>query len=516
MNFLGFFLALCPIIVLIIFMMGLKKPAWVAAIAAFVTSVILAFVYWKSPANLVLMASVEGAAMGLWPIVLVIVAAVFTYNLVLKTGGMDVIKAMLTSVSSDKRVLVLLVAWCFGGFMEAMAGFGTAIAIPAGMLYAMGFNPLFSCLVCLLANGFPTPWGSFGIPTMTVANLLGCTSTIGLSTMQSIQTMIFFIIMPFLLVVLTGKSVKALKGMVGMCLAAGLSFVIPMFIMSYFLGVDLVMISASVTSLLVVVLMARRKKTDPAYELVSAEEEKEKKEAKTITFKEAVKACSPFLFIIIFLLSTSKLVAPVNAFLNKFSTTVYFVNDTSATTFYWINTPGVWILISALLGAWVQKASWKDISSVFVATLKQMQGSIIVMISVLAAAKVMIYSGMISDISAFMIAVMGSAYPTFAPWLGALGTFVTGSGTSSGVLFGKVQADAAAALNLDPNWVVGLNALGVGVGKMLSPQSIAIALSAVGGLKEDSKLLKMVLPYGAVLLVLVTLVAWIGTMLIHG
>ncbi len=516
MNFLGFFLALCPIIVLIIFMMGLKKPAWMAAIAAFVTAVILALAYWRSPVQQVLMASLEGAAMAVWPIVLVIVAAVFTYNLVVKTGGMDVIKALLTSVSSDKRVLVLLVAWCFGGFMEGMAGFGTAIAIPAGMLFAMGFDPLFACLVCLLANGFPTPWGSIGIPTTTVANLLGYSSTIGLSTMQSIQTMLFFMLVPFLLVILTGKGFKALKGMVGLCLAAGLSFVIPMLVVSYFLGADLVMIIAAVCSLLVVVPLAKRKKVDPEYALTSQEEEKEVAQAKKITVKEALKACSPFLFIILFLLASSKLVGPVNTFLNQFSTTVYFVNDTSATTFYWINTPGIWILISALLGAWIQKASWNDISTVFVGTLKQMQGSIIVMISVLAAAKVMIYSGMISEIAAFAIALMGAAYPIIAPWLGALGTFVTGSGTSSGVLFGKVQADAAAALSLDPYWVVGLNALGIGVGKMLSPQSIAIALSAVGGLKEDSKLMKMVLPYGLAFLVLVTLVAWVGTLLIHG
>ncbi|MDE5758987.1 MAG: L-lactate permease, partial [Allobaculum sp.] len=203
MNFLSFILALCPIICLIIAMMGFKLPAWKAAIAAAVVAAIEALLYWKTPATIVGMAAVEGAAMALWPIVLVIVAAVFTYNLVCATGGMDVIKSLLTSVSSDKRVLVLLVAWCFGGFMEGMAGFGTAIAIPAGMLLAMGFDPLFSCLVCLISNGFPTPWGSIGIPTVTVANLLGYPNTISLSTMQSIQAAIFFLIVPFVLVALT-------------------------------------------------------------------------------------------------------------------------------------------------------------------------------------------------------------------------------------------------------------------------------------------------------------------------
>lgn len=515
MNFISFILALCPIFCLIIAMMVFKLPAWKAAIAAAVVAAIEALLYWKTPASIVGMAAVEGGAMALWPIVLVIVAAVFTYNLVCETGGMDVIKSLLTSVSSDKRVLVILVAWCFGGFMEGMAGFGTAIAIPAGMLLAMGFDPLFSCLVCLISNGFPTPWGSIGIPTVTVANLLGYPNTISLSTMQSIQAAIFFLIVPFLLVILTGKGTKALKGMVGLCLVSGLSFIIPMLLVSYTLGAELVMVIASVCSLALTVLMAKRVKTDPEYQISSSIEKKDESAAKSVDLKQALVAVAPFLFIFVFLLGTSKMVPPINQFLSQFSSTVYFVNDESATTFSWINTPGVWIFISAILGGLIQKASFETFKNVFVSTLKQMSGSIMVMISVLAAAKIMIYSGMISDIAKFAIGAMGSLYPIIAPWLGALGTFVTGSGTSSGVLFGQVQADAAAALNMDPYWVVGLNAIGVGVGKMLSPQSIAIALSAVGGLKEDSKLLKMVLPYGAVFLVLTSVVAWVGTILIH-
>ncbi len=514
MNILSFILALCPIILLIIIMMVFKRPAWQAAIGAAILAAIEALTYWKCPPSTVGMAAVEGTAMALWPIVLVIIAAVFTYNLVCKTGGMDVIKTMLTSVSADKRVLVLLVAWCFGGFMEGMAGFGTAIAIPAGMLMAMGFDPLFSCLVCLISNGFPTPWGSIGIPTITVVNLLGMESSIGLSTMQVVQVALFFLLVPFVLVFLTGKGAKAFKGMIPTCLAAGLGFIIPMFIVSAFVGAELVVVVGSVCSLACTIFVGKRVKPTPEFLMNTPAEKADVAAAKKITVKEALIACAPFLFIFVFLLGTSKLVPPINGFLSRFATTVYFVNDTSATTFAWINTPGVWIFISAILGAIIQKASMKTFGEVFVATLKQMQGSIIVMISVLAAAKIMIYSGMISDIAKFAIAVMGTAYPVIAPWLGCLGTFVTGSGTSSGVLFGQVQMDAATALSLNSDWVVGLNALGVGVGKMLSPQSIAIALSAVGGLKEDSKLLKMVLPYGAVFLIICSLIAWIGTMIV--
>lgn len=134
MNVLNFVLALGPILYLIVALMGFKQAAWKAAIGAAVVAALEALLYWNTPASVVGLSALEGICMALWPIVLVIVAAVFTYNLVCDTGGMKVIQSMLTSVSSDRRILVLLVAWCFGGFMEGMAGFGTAIAIPAGLL----------------------------------------------------------------------------------------------------------------------------------------------------------------------------------------------------------------------------------------------------------------------------------------------------------------------------------------------------------------------------------------------
>lgn len=508
MGFVSFLLALLPIIWLIIAMMVLKWATWKAALGSAIIAVIEALFIWHTPAQVVGMSVVEGICMALWPIVLVIIAAVFTYNLVCKTGGMDVIKSMIVSVSSDKRVLVLLIAWCFGGFMEGMAGFGTAIAIPAGMLAAMGFNPLFACLVCLIANGVPTPWGSIGIPTVTLANVVGFTSTTGLSTMATIQTAVFFIICPVLIVIITGGGMKAMKGMWPLTIASGLAFIIPMLIVSLFVGAELVMVVASVCSLLVTILMAKTIKPNPEYEMTHI------KKTKT-TLKQALVAVAPFLLIFVFLLGTSKLVPPINNFLAQFSSTVHFVNDESATTFAWINTPGVWIFLSALIGGLIQHATWDDFKTVFIGTVKQMAASVYVMLSVLACAKVMIYSGMIADIASFAIAVTGSFYPFVAPWLGCLGTFVTGSGTSSGVLFGSVQDLAAKTLSMDQYWVVGLNSLGVGAGKMLSPQSLAIALSAVDRQGEDSKLLKMVLPYGLTYLVLMSIIGYVGSLLIH-
>ena len=207
--------------------------------------------------------------------------------------------------------------------------------------------------------------------------------------------------------------------------------------------------------------------------------------------------------------------APINTYLSKFASSVviYQGANPGTITFSWINTPGIWIFLSALIGGCIQKASFKDFKEVFIATLKQLVPTIITLVSVLGCAKVMGYSGMITSIASFVVAVTGPFYPIVAPWIGALGAFVTGSGTSSGVFFGAVQYSAAESLGSNPYWMVALNSLGVGAGKMISPQNIAIALSAVKGQGQDSKLLSKILPYALFYLVLMSILAYVGNLI---
>lgn len=504
MSFIYFVIGLAPILWLAFALMVLKMPTYKAACGSLIASILLAILFWHFPIIATATAALEGFLMALWPIILVILAAVFTYNLSCHTKGMDIIKQMITSVSDDKRILVLLIAWCFGGFMEGMAEFGTAIAIPASMLVSLGFNPLFSCFVCLIANGTPTPFGSIGIPTVTLANLVSLENT-KLAFMTSCQLAPFMLLCPFLIVIVTGKGIKALKGMVPITLATGLSFVLPQILVSYFVGAELAVIVGSVCSLIVTILLALKKKTDPAYRIQIEAKEK-------VTLNKAWKAWSPFIFIFVFLLLTSKLVSPINNALARFSSSVqiYRGANPSTLTFSWINTPGVWIFLSAILGGLIQGAKCKDFITVFKATFKQMSETMLTMLFVLGCAKIMGYSGMIASISSFAIAATGQFYPLFAPWIGALGTFVTGSGTNSGVLFGAIQQSAANHLSIDSYWMVALNSLGVAAGKMLSPQSLAIGLSSANAKGEDSKLLNMILPYGICFLILMSIFAFVG------
>ena len=255
-------LSLLPIIWLIVALTGLKMAGHKACLGALLITIVEALFLWRMPVIDCATSALEGFASALWPIILVIIAAIFTYNLTLRTGAMDVIKQMLTSVSADQRVLVLLIGWCFGGFMEGMAGFGTAIAIPASMLAGMGMNPLTACLVCMLANAFPTAFGSVGIPTVTLANVTGL-DPLPLAFTTVVQMVPFMILVPFLMVIVGGGGLKALKGMVGITLVSGVSFVLPQLVVARFTGPELPVIVGCVVSLGCTILMARARKNAP-------------------------------------------------------------------------------------------------------------------------------------------------------------------------------------------------------------------------------------------------------------
>jgi lactate permease len=456
-------------------------------------------------------------AMAIWPIVIVIIAAVFTYNLTVHTGAMEKIKGMLTSVSSDKRVLVLLIGWCFGGFLEGMAGFGTAVAIPASMLMALGFNPIMAILACLVANGVPTMFGSIGIPTTTLASITGLDPA-SLAFVQSLQVAPFVIATPFLMVMLMGGGPKALKGVVPITLASGLSFAIPEIVAAKFIGADLPVVVGAVCSLVVTFLVALKSKHEvPAqYELAAAPGEGAASgEEKSLSPAEALRAWCPFILIFVVLVVTSRLVPFVHDPLSQIKTTVniYQGDPTATLTFSWVNTPGVLIMVCGIVGGLIQGCSVSEMLGVLGATVKQMSRTIVTMLAILACAKVMGYSGMIASIATFFVGTFGGFYPLVAPVLGGLGTFVTGSGTSSEVLFGSVQVQAAQAIGADPLWLAAANSLGVSAGKMLAPQSIAIGTATCGLVGKDGEVLGKIAKYAFGFLVAMSIFIYAGVLL---
>ena len=455
---------------------------------------------WKfSPVNM-LTAALEGALNALWPICLVIVAALFTYNLSLETGAMEKIKKMLASVSTDQRVLALLIAWGFGHFMEGMAGFGTAVAIPAGILIALGMEPLPVVVGCLVVNSMPTAFGSVGVPTTTVSNITGL-DVVKLSADTAKIEVLIFALLPFFLIFIVGKGFKAFKGMIGMIIVAAVSFIVPMFIFATFVGPELPDIIGSICSMIAIVVFARMRKGEVPEEY-RAKTSADADSSEPLNVKEAVIAWAPFLLIFILLVLTSLvpfIKEPLSAIKSSFH--IYTGNPDSKLTFTWINTPGVIIIISAVIGGLIQGASVSTLLNVFVKTVKNNVKTIVTIMSVLATAKIMGYAGMTPDIAAFLVTVTGKYFPLISPLIGTLGGFVTGSGTSTCVLFGPMQAETATAIGADPSWLVAANTCGAGIGKMISPQGIAIGAASAGLTGSESKILSQAVKYCVVFVV---------------
>lgn len=505
-NLLLFFIALIPVIWLIVSLGVLKIPGQKACPIALAMTIVLSILVWQMPVLDSLTAALEGAAMAIWPIFLVIIAAVFTYNLVTHTGGMETIKKMMSSVSTDQRILVLILAWGFGGFLEAIAGFGTAVAIPASILAALGFNPVFAAIICLIANTTPTAFGAIGLPVSTLASVTGLNVN-DLSFTIAIQLFVMIVIIPFILVSITGKSVKAIKGVFLITLMAGLSFGLPQIFVAKYLGAELPAIVGSVICMAVVITMAKVFYKDTAA-----------KDAEKIPFKTAFMAWLPFILVFAIIILCSSLFPVINGLLKQVSTTVqiYTGPHGKPMTFYWLATPGTLIIIATYLGGLIQGVKFGAISTILGKTVKQMFKSAITIMSIVALAKVMGYSGMIGVIAQILVLVTGDFYPLIAPLIGALGTFVTGSDTSANVLFGGLQVEAANAIGMSPYWLAAANTAGATAGKMISPQSIAVATAATGIIGSEGKILQATLKVCAIYVIIIGLVVYFGAPLMEG
>ena len=515
--FIHFLLAMLPIIWLIIALSGLKMAGHVACPIALIITAVEALFLWKQKIIDVLTGGLEGFAMAIWPICLVIVAAVFTYNLVVHTKNMELIKKMLTSVSKDKRILVLIISWGFGGFMEGMAGFGTAVAIPAGILCGLGFDPIFAAMICLVANTTPVAFGSIGIPTVTAANVTGFSPHMTASYVV-LQLAIMVILVPFFLVFITGKheGAKGLgdyKEILFITLMSGVSFLIPQYLTAKFIGAELPAVIGSVCSMAVTIILAKVMLKGKSSKFDVEIEEKE--DERSLTVKDALVAWSPFILVLVFLLLTSTLVPAIHDPLSaiKSNVPIYTGEGAAPYTFTWVATPGVLILIAAFIGGIIQKCPIGEIFGVLGKTIVQMLKTIIT-IMVLATAKIMGYSGMTQSIADFIVRVTGSFYPLVAPLIGSIGTFVTGSSTSSSVLFSKLQASTGAELNINQIWLVAANTVGSTAGKIISPQSIAVATAATATVGKESEILTKVIKYFVLFAVIYGLVCYFGLRLI--
>lgn len=530
----GAIVSLMPIVLLFVLMLGFKVSSWKSAFATMGVTAILAL--FAAPAlgilpeglrgepvsAVVAWSFFEGVLKAVFPILIIILMAIYSYNILVESRQIEVIKDQFTHVTDDKGILVLLMTWGFGGLLEGMAGFGTAVAIPAAILIGLGFKPMFSALVALLGNTVPTGFGAVGVPVTTLCNEISPGGVASHETVSQIsaftvlQLSPLFIIIPFVILMLTDRKAWVKN----ICIAVwtgGISLAVQFFCALH-LGAETPAIIGSIAAIAALLLYSwlfgPKKKKDARHE--------GNRKGK-YTLAQTFRAWCVYIFILVFILVSGALCPPVNSFLKThLVSTIHIPVIGSTFKFGWISNAGLMLFLGSVAGGLVQGLGWKKLTVVLANTIVNLRFTAITICSLIALASIMNYSGMIAALAAGLVAITGSAYPLFAPLVGAIGTFVTGSDTSSNILFAKLQANVANQLGMtgthsyfgiegsETNWLAASNTSGATGGKMISPQSIAIATAACDMEGKDDAILRKAIPYSLGYILLAGLLVFFG------
>ncbi len=527
--------ALCgaiPLITLFVLLGGLRLKAWLAGLISLLVSLLVAVVLFSMPVGQALLAGTEGAAFGFFPILWIVINAIWVYNLTVASGHFDVLRRSFEKVSADQRIQAIIIAFCFGALLEALAGFGTPVAITVVMLMALGFNPLKAAATALIANTAPVAFGALATPIVTLATVTSGASpdprlTVdGLGSMVGRQTPILAVVVPLILVfVVDGR--RGLAATWPAALVAGAAFGLAQFVAANYVSVQLADIVASLVSAAAVVLLLRV--WQPSEVLVADDADARVPVASggtggsgegadadappTLedTPVEVAKAYAPYV-VIIAIFSIVNLPA-VKDFLAKEPFTYIFnwpglhvVNSkgvpVSSTmyTFNWLAAAGTLMVIAGIITALILRVPARDAVRAYGRTYVELSTAIVTVMAVLALAYVMNLSGQTTSLGTWL-AGAGGLFAILSPILGWIGVAVTGSDTSSNALFGALQVQTAKDAGLDPVLMAAANSSGGVLGKMVSPQNLAIAAAAVGMAGKEGDIFRKVIGWSLVMLV---------------
>lgn len=477
-----------PLLLLVFMILKLRMPIHRAVLVTLVLVVLITAFAMHTPAVTIASAVGYGALKGFWPITIVILTAIFSYNLLVANGKMEVLRAFLSGLSNDRRILALAVIWCFGGFLEGAAGFGTAVAIPISILMALGFDPFRAAVAALVADTVSTVFGAVGIPVSILAQTVHLPEQ-ALAAEVMRQLGFFDLLLPLLIVAIVGGGVKAIKGVLAASLACGAATMLGQYVAARFLGPALVAFAGSFLGLVALLLVNRLlpQEIPVSYRV----REQSGSAAAPVRLFEVVRASAIYLLSFLFILASSPLFPTLRTSVQSIATTIHFPladGRTLPMVFDWVATPGMLILFATVAGGLLQGSGPLQMVQVFGRTVLQLRTSIVAISAIVAMATLMDVSGLIVLIASPLIAVAGKSFLLLSPLIGALGSFVTGSVANANVLFGKLQLTAAQQLALDPVFLSAANASGAS-SKMINPQSISIALSAARMQGRDSELL---------------------------
>ncbi len=517
--------ALVAAIPILFFLLGLtvlKLSGVRAALGALVLALGIGIPVFGMPVGVGVGAIVLGFLSGLWPIGWIVLMAVWLYRISVRAGNFDIVRSSISAITTDQRIQMLLIAYCFGGFLEGAAGFGIPVAICAALLVSLGFQPLRASVLALVGNVASGAYGAIGIPVSNGAEK-GGVALAALSTDMVFVLQIFAILCPVVMVMLQ-DGLRGLRQTGVVALITGAVFGGGQSLMLLVLGnPELVDIIAPLLSLVVLALIMQfwspshvfREPGAPCPE--SVQELKQKRQ----TFIGIVRAWSPFIFLSVTILLWSTVLKPVFApggtlGFASFSFGMPGVHQAiqqmppivaapkaveAVYTWNILGASGTAILVAAIVTILTARITWREAFEELHATRQQLQLPILMICLVMAVANVMNYSGMISAI-ALAVAAAGTVFPLLSPIIGWIGVFVTGSVVNNNTLFAGLQATTAQQIGVSQSLLVAANTAGGVAAKIVSPQSIAIAAAAVGSAGQESTITSMGFRYSVILLLL--------------
>ncbi|SEI87106.1 lactate permease [Myroides marinus] len=499
-------LAATPVVLLIVLLGFLKLPGEKSALITLGATILIAIFGFSLSFGDTALSIGYGVTKAVFPILVIILMAIYSYNVQVKSEKIEIIKQQFSAISKDKSVQVLLLTWGFGGLLEGMAGFGTAVAIPAAILISLGFKPMFSAVVSLIANSVPTAFGAVGIPVIVLAREVEMTDQITLISSHVVwQLAVLMFLVPFLIVTLAEKSVKSILKNILLSVLVGTVTLAVQYYAAVYIGAETPAILGSIASVVVII----------AFGKLTANREV-KGSYLNFSFNQIFQAWSVYGLILLLVLLTSPLF-PFTAFMKAnwdiFQTNFNFnVAGTLHTVgIYWLTDTGVLIFVSSLVGGLIQGLSLGSLFSLLGKTTIQLKKTVVTVCCLISLSTLMDFSGMITVLGLALATATGALYPLFAPAIGALGTFLTGSDTSSNILFGKLQATVADKIGADKGWLAAANTTGATGGKIISPQSIAVATTACGQQGNEGVILKKAVGFALLYILIAGIVVYLGS-----
>ncbi|MHB8598149.1 MAG: L-lactate permease [Ktedonobacteraceae bacterium] len=539
--FLSFLVGFIPILVVLVLLGIVRRPAWQAALAGLIVALIIAIAIWQMPVNLAATSALNGVAFALVPVMWIVWNAMWLYNIAVRSGKFELFRRwMVYNVPPDKRILLLIIGFSFGALMEGIAGFGTPVAIGSALLIALGFPVLEAVTLTLIFNTTPVAFGALGVPIVTLASVTGLKATL-LSAMVGRQLPIFALFLPFYaMVVFTG--IRSLRTVWPAALVAGLSFALTQFTISNFVGPELPDVLAALVSLICVILFVQvwQPRDVEQYRVTFTPETPVSTGSSAIgernvpvpaeaegrpTFGQSVLAWLPWALVsVIVIIWTFAKVPLVGQQLikwpdlhNQVFLTLYKKPYAAVYTFQPLGT-GTAIFVAMLLTGVVAMLTGSS-PGIYLVTLldtwKQLRFAILTVMLIVGVAYLYNYSGMAYTLG-LAISKVGAIFPFFSVFLGWIACFLSGSDTSSNALFGNLQVVAARQLNLSPVLMAASNSSGAVMSKMISPQNVTTGVSTTSLVGKEGLIIRKTFFHSLVLAVILGLIVMAQQYLIPG